>query len=512
MPPYSKSHGTSEGSHFSGRPPPPYALVALTLESYASLVEAAERRTPIDVFEKSHIFRDEGDLEFETTDSLQSTSFQDAASVHSQSARLELDDKLVQLMTYSSNTGESTISSSEDGGVLLPPSSTPESLQSFPNDLIGLEYFKIIRQRKTIFWQDYKHLPSLQIEKLWQEKLSQLMSLVKVWDSQPPSSPPHPRRLRPTFPVALNDIVGRSGSMGVEHLRTKEESVYAARALSGINHREYLDHRRLYERNRNKPQIFPSGIPERFPLRPKIVGPAALSAEQFKRCSEPWALSSIVTWLKVVARDLDNLTSYAVMEAIVALFVYKLPNVRLIDAEALGAQVLTEMIASGSLVIEETIQYASRSTLLLFKFGPGNTTGVIFQLTRGGCYSQTPHCSHKEGRCYHNIGRCYSYHCMKSLDCAQATRTHATSWAEGSSQLRCPREGCESAFRGSWTLLSHIRTVHHVRWLRYPIEGCVWYRTKAILAPEHLQKHLGASHHLAADTSTNLVLDACFAW
>jgi hypothetical protein len=189
MPPYSKSHGTSEGSHFSGRPPPPYALIDLTLESYASLVEAAERRTPINVFGKSHIFSEQGELEFETTDSLQSTSFHDADSGHSQSILLEFDHKLVQLMTCRSNKGESTVSSSEDGGVLLPPSSKSESLQSFPNDTIGQQYFNIIRQRKTIFWQDYKHLPSPQIEKLWEQKLSQLTSLANLWASQVPSSP-----------------------------------------------------------------------------------------------------------------------------------------------------------------------------------------------------------------------------------------------------------------------------------------------------------------------------------
>jgi hypothetical protein len=500
MPPYSKSHGTSEGSHFSGRPPPPYALVDLTLESYASLVEAAERRTPRHTFGESPIFRDDGDLEFETTKSLQSTSLQDADSVHSQSTRLEFDHKLVQLMTYSSISGESTISSSEDGGVLLPPSSTSESLQSFPNDTIGHQYLNIIRQRKTIFWQDYKHLPSLQIEKLWQQKLSQLTSLANLWASQVASSPQQQRLPQLTSALAPHDKMARGATVGEERQRTNEEAVYAARALSHVNHGEYVEHRRLYERNRNKPQVLFSGKPELPVGRPKRLNLATLSAEQFKRCSEPWALSSIVTWLKVVTLDLDDLTRYAVVEAIAALFLYKLPDVHRFDAEVLGDQVFREMISSGSLIRDkESVQ-----------FGPGNTTGVLFQFTGGGCYSTRWHCSHKEGRCYHNIGRCYSHHCMKTLGCAWATRTHAKSWAEDSSLLLCPREGCESAFTNRWTLLSHIRTVHRVQVVRCPFEGCVWYRTKAILAPEHMQKHLETSHQLAADTSFNLILDDAF--
>jgi hypothetical protein len=288
--------------------------------------------------------------------------------------------------------------------------------------------------------------------------------------------------------------------MGVDRPHTKEGAVYAARTLSHVNHREYVEHRRLYERNRNKPQVLHANPDLHVEWRKTALNRATLPVEQFKRCSEPWALSSIVIWLKELTNDLDYLTRQAVVAAIVTLFLYNLPDVRLIDAKVLGDQVFKEMIASGTLVRdEETV-----------RFGPGNTTGVLFQLTGLGCYSPTSHCSHKEGRCFHNIGRCYSHHCMKTLDCAWATRTHPTSWAEGNSQLHCTREGCESAFPDRWIFLSHIRTVHHVQVVRCPLKGCVWYHTKAILAPEHLQKHLESIHQLSPETSTNLVLDASF--
>lgn len=130
----------------------------------------------------------------------------------------------------------------------------------------------------------------------------------------------------------------------------------------------------------------------------KKFNPSKLSTEQFKKCSEPWALSSVMIWLKDLADEESDLKEHAIAEAIVALFTHKVPTMNTADAETLSARVVKEMIISGTLVKEEE----------WVKFGPGIMTGVLFQLTGTGCYSSKLHL-------HHIRGRCYSYHCMRTL-------------------------------------------------------------------------------------------------
>ena len=130
----------------------------------------------------------------------------------------------------------------------------------------------------------------------------------------------------------------------------------------------------------------------------KKFNPSKLSAEQYKRCSEPWALSSIVAWIKDLAEDETDLRESAIAEGIVALFTYKVPTMNTADAETLGARVVAEMVTAGALVKEEE----------WVKIGSGSMTGVLFQLTGTGCYSPKVH--NFEGK-----GRCYSHHCMRTL-------------------------------------------------------------------------------------------------
>ncbi|KAL6250081.1 Rho guanine nucleotide exchange factor [Rhinocladiella similis] len=130
----------------------------------------------------------------------------------------------------------------------------------------------------------------------------------------------------------------------------------------------------------------------------KRYNPAKLTADQFKKCSEPWALSSIVTWIRDLAEEEVDLKEHHIAEGIIALFMNKVPTMYVTEAEVLGERVVREMLAANALVREEE----------WVKFGPGTTSGVLYQLTGSGCYSSKLHLTQAKGRCY-------SYHCMRTL-------------------------------------------------------------------------------------------------
>jgi hypothetical protein len=130
----------------------------------------------------------------------------------------------------------------------------------------------------------------------------------------------------------------------------------------------------------------------------KKFDPSKLSTEQYKRCSEPWALSSIVAWIKGLADYEVDLREHAIAEALVALFTHKVPTMNTADAETLGDRVVKEMFAAEALVKDEE----------WVKFGSGTMTGVLFQVTGSGCYSSRVHDRQLKGRCY-------SHQCMHAL-------------------------------------------------------------------------------------------------
>ena len=134
--------------------------------------------------------------------------------------------------------------------------------------------------------------------------------------------------------------------------------------------------------------------------RRKRFNPAKLSSEQFKKCSEPWALSSILDWIRDLSQDETDLKEQAIVDAIVALFTHKVPTMNIADAETLAAMVVKGMLAEEALVKEEE----------WVKFSTGSLSGVLFQLTGKGCYSSRLHEQEKEV-----FGRCYSHHCMRTL-------------------------------------------------------------------------------------------------
>ena len=131
--------------------------------------------------------------------------------------------------------------------------------------------------------------------------------------------------------------------------------------------------------------------------RKKFI-PAKLSSNDYKRCQEPWALSSILAWIKEMTEGEADLKEQAIVDGIVQLFTNKVPTMNTADAETLSAQVVSAMFAAGALIKEEE----------WVKFGVEPMNGVLFQITGTGCYSSRVHSLTIPGRCY-------SHHCMRTL-------------------------------------------------------------------------------------------------
>ena len=140
------------------------------------------------------------------------------------------------------------------------------------------------------------------------------------------------------------------------------------------------------------------GLPE-IPIgRRKKFNPSKLSSNDFKKCPEPWALSSIVTWVKEMSDGEADLKEQAIVDGIVALFTHKVPTMNTADAENLGANLVRDMFNSGTLIKEEE----------WVKFGLAPMSGVLFQMTGVGCYSPRSHTQPLPERCY-------AHHCMRTL-------------------------------------------------------------------------------------------------
>lgn len=142
--------------------------------------------------------------------------------------------------------------------------------------------------------------------------------------------------------------------------------------------------------------LAPSDLPT-IPLSRKF-DPKKLSSRDFRRCREPWALSSIATWLKEMTDGEQDLKEAPVADAVTALFTHYVPTMNIADAETLAAKVVGGFLKEKKLVKEEE----------WIKFGDGEVGGVIYQITGSGCYSSK----------LHDIdtpGRCYSHHCARTL-------------------------------------------------------------------------------------------------
>lgn len=132
--------------------------------------------------------------------------------------------------------------------------------------------------------------------------------------------------------------------------------------------------------------------------RKKKFVPSKLSAGDFRRCVEPWAFSGIEAWVREMAEGEQDLREKKVEEALINLFVHKVPTMNVADAEALSNRVVSLMLEAGTLEPDEE----------WVKFGTGHISGVLWQLTGSGCYAPKLHDEEISGRCY-------SYHCTRTL-------------------------------------------------------------------------------------------------
>lgn len=130
----------------------------------------------------------------------------------------------------------------------------------------------------------------------------------------------------------------------------------------------------------------------------KRFDPKKLSSRDFKRCERPWALSAIKAWLTEMTEGEQDLKEGAVADGIVALFTHFVPTMNVADAETLAVKVVAGMLKEKALVKEEE----------WVKFGEGDVSGVIYQITGNGCYAPKLHDVESQGRCY-------AHHCARTL-------------------------------------------------------------------------------------------------
>lgn len=136
--------------------------------------------------------------------------------------------------------------------------------------------------------------------------------------------------------------------------------------------------------------------------------PSKLTPAEIKRCSEPWALSGITAWIREMAEGEPDLKKKTIEEGVLKLFCSKVPTMNVADAELLSAAVVESMFKAGILIPEEE----------WVKFGAGQMSGVLWQLTGSGCYAPKLHENEALTPRLHDNGmplRCYSHHCGRTL-------------------------------------------------------------------------------------------------
>ncbi|KAH6855056.1 CNH domain-containing protein [Chaetomium sp. MPI-CAGE-AT-0009] len=141
--------------------------------------------------------------------------------------------------------------------------------------------------------------------------------------------------------------------------------------------------------------------------RKKFV-PSKLTAADIKRCAEPWALSGITSWIREMAEGEPDLKRKTIEEGVLKLFCAKVPTMNVADAELLSARVVDSMFSAGILIPEEE----------WVKFGKGQLSGVLWQLTGSGCFAPKLHEDEGIAPRLHDNGipvRCYSHHCGRTL-------------------------------------------------------------------------------------------------
>ncbi|VUC28288.1 unnamed protein product [Clonostachys rosea] len=120
--------------------------------------------------------------------------------------------------------------------------------------------------------------------------------------------------------------------------------------------------------------------------------PSDLTARDFSRCREPWALGAIQAWLQDVAGGGLDLRIKDVEDALRHLFTAKTRKIKVAEARALSNQVVAPMLRAHALIPDEEWVI----------FGHGKVSGVLWQMTGSGCYAPRLNRNEMSGRCYHS--------------------------------------------------------------------------------------------------------------
>ncbi|KAH7149103.1 CNH domain-containing protein [Dactylonectria estremocensis] len=136
-----------------------------------------------------------------------------------------------------------------------------------------------------------------------------------------------------------------------------------------------------------------------LPFARRRLVPSELTAADFQRCVEPWALSSIEAWLREIGEGEPDLKAKMIDEALVLLFTNKVPTIKVADAETLSHHVLALLHQHGVLVPDEE----------WVKFEEGRVSGVLWQMTGSGCYAPRVHDAQTDVLCY-------SYYCDQNIE------------------------------------------------------------------------------------------------
>jgi len=142
--------------------------------------------------------------------------------------------------------------------------------------------------------------------------------------------------------------------------------------------------------------------------RRKKFTPSKLTSADLRRCQEPWSLSGITAWIREMAEGELDLKRKSIEEGVQKLFTFKVPTMNVADAELLSTYVVDSMFAAGILIPEEE----------WVKFGSGELSGVLWQLTGYGCYAPKLHENEGLAPSLSDNGipvRCYSHHCGRTL-------------------------------------------------------------------------------------------------
>ncbi|KAI9894737.1 MAG: hypothetical protein M1814_002094 [Vezdaea aestivalis] len=204
--------------------------------------------------------------------------------------------------------------------------------------------------------------------------------------------------------------VPRSTSLN-SHSSTPQNHPYVIRSKTDAEERELRRLSRLQQSRGNGLDTIPGSavtgsidLPSIPQGRRKRFDPEKMSTSQFKRCAEPWALSSIASWLKEMSDGETDLKEKIIVDGIVALFTHKVPTMNIADAETLAERVVQDMFSSSTLVREEE----------WVKFTAEPISGVLWQLAGLGCYAPRLH-AQDDLHPPLNPGRCYAHHCSKTL-------------------------------------------------------------------------------------------------